>query len=164
MATLSPGNSPGTITVRGNYQQTSGGNLVIEVASASSYDHLNVGGTASLAGGLTISLLDGYTPKKGQKFIFLNAGSVSGIFDDVNAPQWGFLTLRPFYKDNSVTLKVVIGSFEILPGLTANQQAVAHNLDLLLNDPRASKLINYLYGQSLSKGCPATLTRSHPRN
>ena len=78
--TVSPGNSPGTINVTGNYIQSSGGRLIIEIASASSFDHLIITGTAALAGTLQVDILGGYSPL-GQSFTFLTAaGGVSGTF------------------------------------------------------------------------------------
>ncbi|MEP6668904.1 MAG: autotransporter outer membrane beta-barrel domain-containing protein [Chthoniobacter sp.] len=151
-ATLSPGNSPGTITVRRNYQQTATGTLALEIASPTSYDHLLVNGSAQLHGNLDVALLNGYRPKKGQKFTFLSAGGgVSGEFDKVNAPVWDLLTLRPFYSGDSVALKAVVASFDALPDLTSNQHAVAYNLDRVISDPHATKLIHYLYSKDLNE-------------
>ncbi len=78
--TVSPGLSPGTMTVIGNYTQSSTGTLLIEIASATSFDRLVVSGTASLAGTLRVNTLGGYNPV-GQSFTFLTAGGgVSGTF------------------------------------------------------------------------------------
>jgi outer membrane autotransporter protein len=150
MATLSPGNSPGTIIVGGNFQQVKGGTLNIEVASPSAFDQLLVTGKAKLGGNLDVSLLDGFTPKKGAKFTIISAGKVSGEFNSVDAPVWDLLTLRPFYGRHTVTLEAVINSFDALPGLTPNQHAVAQNLDKIIFDPRAAGLLNFLYGRDLS--------------
>jgi outer membrane autotransporter protein len=149
--TLSPGDAPGTVTVHGNYQQGKGANLNLKFASATSYDQLLIGGTASLGGNANVIFLDGFTPKKGEKFKVIYAGSISGEFDDINAPVWDDMTLRPFYGKNSVTFRAVVDSFANLPGLTPNQEAVAQNLDKVLFDPRDAKLLNYLYGQSLNQ-------------
>ncbi|SDS12520.1 autotransporter domain-containing protein [Opitutus sp. GAS368] len=78
--TVSPGNSPGTINVTGNYVQGSTGKLLVEIASVSSFDHLIITGTAALAGTLQVDILGGYNPL-GQSFTFLTAaGGVSGTF------------------------------------------------------------------------------------
>src|SRR5690606_26700644 len=50
--TLKPGNSPGTLTVLGNYTQT--GTLELEIASTKEYDRLIVGGHAGLGGTLAV--------------------------------------------------------------------------------------------------------------
>jgi autotransporter-associated beta strand protein len=78
--TLSPGNSPGTINVVGNYAQSSTGKLVVEIASATSFDKVAVTGSAAIAGTLQVDTLGGYNPI-GQSFTFLTApGGVTGTF------------------------------------------------------------------------------------
>jgi len=94
-ATISPGNSPGTITITGNYQQNSLGTLMIEMAGSSpnDYDLLNVEGTAYLGGTLDISLLDGFRPTLGETFQVLDFNSVSGQFatiDVLDDPAYQF--------------------------------------------------------------------------
>jgi autotransporter-associated beta strand protein/T5SS/PEP-CTERM-associated repeat protein len=74
---VSPGHSPGTFTIAGNYTQLSGGTLVIEIASSSSYDKLSVIGHASLDGKLRIIALNGYQPKLGDHLVFLTAAAAS---------------------------------------------------------------------------------------
>jgi hypothetical protein len=83
---VSPGFSPGTLTVNGNYTQGSGGSLKEEIAGtgAGQFDVLNVTGTASLGGTLNISLLNGFVPAPGSSFNFLTAASISGTFATVN--------------------------------------------------------------------------------
>ncbi|EDY17329.1 outer membrane autotransporter barrel domain protein [Chthoniobacter flavus Ellin428] len=161
-ATLSPGNSPGTISVQGNFQQSRAGTLDMEVASPSSYDRLQIGGKAALDGQLNVTLLNGFRPKKGEKFTILTAGSgVSGEFSKTDLPTWDLLALRVFYGGNDVFLKAVVNSFGDLPGLTPNQQAVGHSVDQILNDPRETKLVNYLYDRSLNQ-LPGDLDRLAP--
>ena len=74
--TVAPGNSPGTLTVDGNYNQGSGGTLAIEIGGTQpgvEHDVLNVLGDASLAGTLSVSLIDGFTPSGGNTFKVLTA-------------------------------------------------------------------------------------------
>jgi len=88
-AIVAPGNSPGTLSVGGNYSQKDDGHLRIEIASSDNLDHLDVGNKAKLDGDLDVSLLGSSRPKRGQKLTFLTArGGVSGEFDEVNAPIW----------------------------------------------------------------------------
>src|SRR5262249_53350246 len=61
--TVSPGNSPGCMTITGNYTQGAGGTLSIEIAGTTActqYDQLTVTGTATLGGTLNVSLLSGF--------------------------------------------------------------------------------------------------------
>ncbi len=84
--TLAPGYSPGMLTIEGNYIQTTGSVLAIELASATSYDILNVTGEVSLAGMLKVILYDGYKPAYGTCFDFLTAGLINGEFDSITGP------------------------------------------------------------------------------
>jgi uncharacterized repeat protein (TIGR01451 family) len=78
--TVSPGgsNAIGTITVTGTYDQT--GALSVELAGASSYDQLAVGGATTLDGSSTASLISGYTPLNGATFPVLTYASHTGAF------------------------------------------------------------------------------------
>ena len=64
--TVSPGNSPGTLTIVGNYTQGSSGNLAMEIAGPNNFDRLVVSGTASLAGTLTVTTVNGGTLSFGE--------------------------------------------------------------------------------------------------
>jgi len=73
--TVAPGNSPGTLTIAGDYTQEDS-RLSIDIAglaSGAQHDLLTVGGTATLQGELEISLLDGYVPSLGDSFDILTA-------------------------------------------------------------------------------------------
>ena len=87
--TISPGNSPGVLTVDGDYTQGAGGTLAIELAGTSpgdEYDRLVVNGQANLEGTLAVTLLDSFTPLDGHTFDILDFNSVSGDFDSLNLP------------------------------------------------------------------------------
>lgn len=80
--TVAPGGSIGTTTVTGNYTQSAGSTLQVEV-SPTANDVLNVTGTATLAGTLQIVFENGtYTARK---ITYLNAGTISGSFATVTA-------------------------------------------------------------------------------
>jgi T5SS/PEP-CTERM-associated repeat protein len=72
---VSPGTSPGTLTVNGNFSQTADGELLVELASLASFDRLQVSGSATLAGLVTVELLDNYMPQEGDSFDVLNWGT-----------------------------------------------------------------------------------------
>lgn len=131
--TVSPGNSPGTITVTGNYAQTSTGILAIELASAASFDHLVVNGSAVLAGTLQINAIGGYNPI-GASYTFLTAaGGVSGTFTTVtgNALVTNRVAIRSVltYAPTSVTLSYTQLPFAMF-ALTPNQIATANAAQL----------------------------------
>jgi len=87
--TVSPGSSPGIITVDGNYTQEAGGVLEIELGgdvAGTGYDQLQVTGAATLVGTLDVSLYDGFVPSNGDQFLILDAASLSGTFTTINLP------------------------------------------------------------------------------
>ncbi len=85
-AVLAPGNSPGILSVDGNYTQSAGGTLEIELASnggvaGTDHDRLAVTLAASLDGTLDLQLDGGYTPTIGDSFVgIVTAGALSGKF------------------------------------------------------------------------------------
>ncbi|HRI15055.1 MAG TPA: hypothetical protein PLX89_18830, partial [Verrucomicrobiota bacterium] len=99
---VSPGSSPGTLTLEGAYTQQTGAQLEVEIAGTiadAEYDVLHVIEVATLGGTLAIYFVDGFAPTVGQSFRFLKAdGGISGSFGNIEisglAP--GFLyTLVP---------------------------------------------------------------------
>ena len=80
-ATVAPGNSPGTLSVGGNYTQTASGTLAIEIAGLldEEFDLLDIAGAATLDGILDISLLS-FTPSPNDSFTVLSAAL--GITDN----------------------------------------------------------------------------------
>ena len=86
---VSPGSSPGIITVDGNYTQSADGLLTIELGGTtpgSGYDQLAVTGNANLAGTLDVSLLGEFHPSHGDSFTVLTYDSRTGTFTTVNLP------------------------------------------------------------------------------
>lgn len=87
---VAPGNSVDTITINGDYEQTTDGLLEIEVGGTipgSQHDVLVVNGNASLAGRLDLPILPGYTPIAGHSINFLQSPTVSGSFDFISVPD-----------------------------------------------------------------------------
>jgi outer membrane autotransporter protein len=154
---VSPGDSPGTLTVFGNYTQTPGGTLRIEIAGTApgQFDLLAVGGHASLAGTLQLSRLGNFQLQVGDKITFLTAqGGVSGTFDTIQNP---FVTNTLIKADinilaNAVQLEGTQGSFTEV-ACNPNTLAVANALDSAVGDPRAAGLIEFLDTQPLSELC-----------
>lgn len=89
-ATVSPGNSPGVLTVHGDYQQQAGATLAIEIGGlerGTDYDALVVGGAASLDGTLAVQILDGFQPAAGDVFDILDFAAVDGHFASLDLPN-----------------------------------------------------------------------------
>jgi uncharacterized protein (DUF2141 family) len=85
--TVSPGSSPGTITVSGNYIQESPGTLSIELGgltAGSDHDQLVISGSADLSGILEINLIDPFTPALNDTFTIMIFESSTGRFDELH--------------------------------------------------------------------------------
>ena len=86
---ISPGNSPGTLNINGNYTQSSTGTMDIELGNlgAGNFDQIVVTGNVTLDGILQATFLPGYgyTPVAGDIFVILLwTGSESGDFSAFN--------------------------------------------------------------------------------
>ena len=89
-ATLSPGNSPGRLTVTGDLDLGAEATLLLELAGTidgSQFDVLNVGGHAAFDGTLQVALLDGFEPQAGDRFDLIDFGSLSGTFAQIVLPD-----------------------------------------------------------------------------
>ncbi|MEX2264103.1 MAG: hypothetical protein WD696_19270 [Bryobacteraceae bacterium] len=86
-----PGNSPGTSTIHGDFEQTVAGILQMEMAGLmqgvlGGYDWLNIDGAANLSGLLEVLLLDGFVPNAGDSFTLLSWQRRVGEFSSFHLP------------------------------------------------------------------------------
>jgi fibronectin-binding autotransporter adhesin len=142
---VSPGDSPGTLTVNGNYTQNATGTLRIEIGGLAlpQHDLLQMSGNATLNGTLRLVRLNSFAPMEGDSVIILSAsGGVTGTFATVEGGGT-LLSIEVIYGPTDVRVVFEQGSF-VLPGLTPNQQAVAENLNRSVGDSRAADLIGFL--------------------
>ncbi|HEV8199575.1 MAG TPA: MopE-related protein, partial [Candidatus Polarisedimenticolia bacterium] len=109
-----PGQSPGLLTVAGNYIQQAQGSLDVEIGGTTAgtqHDQLNVaatGGTATLGGRLNVALANGFVPSLGQTFTILNALSRTGTFASTSFPGIGCgLTWAVSYTATTAVLTIV---------------------------------------------------------
>jgi hypothetical protein len=88
--TVSPGDSPGVLSITGNYSQDSSSELDILITGpnpGTDYSALNMTGSATLDGTLSLLFPNGFTPGVGQTFTILTAsGGVSGKFATIDSP------------------------------------------------------------------------------
>ncbi len=106
-AVVGPGDSAGTISITGNYTQTSAGTLNIELGGVATgqFDQLLVSGTATLDGTLNVSLINGFTPTPPQSFPVLTFVSRSGDFAaKTGLDLGGGVKLNPTYSSSSLML------------------------------------------------------------
>jgi hypothetical protein len=85
--TVSPGSSPAALSISGNYQQTLGGTLAIEIGGTgigSESDRLNVIGTANLGGTLQLLLINSFVPGLTFTYDPLIATGIVGTFNTTN--------------------------------------------------------------------------------
>ena len=112
--TVSPGASPGSIAVEGDYAQETTGILKIELGGTTpdtDYDQLTVTGTATLDGTLQVSLIDPFTPAVGDSFTIMTYASRTGTFTTEDLPALGAgLDWEIDYDPTEVTLTVVTSS------------------------------------------------------
>ena len=154
---VSPGNSPGTITITGNYTQTAAGTLRIEIAgnAAGQFDLLAVGGKATIAGTAQFITLNNFAPAGGDRFTFLTAGGgVTGTFNPVtlDAPLLGgtveyaaksatlVIVRKPIIAPPPPPPPTVVAAPAPIPALTTNQTSLAHVLDDNINDRRLRRV------------------------
>jgi hypothetical protein len=109
--TVSPGASPGLLSVVGAFSQTTAGRLAIELggtARGASYDALDVSGAADLSGAVDVTLLGGFAPAAGTEFIVVQAGDLAG--------------------------DIALGTAPPLPGRAWALEVRAHDLVLVVKD------------------------------
>jgi len=141
--TLAPGNSPGRITILGNYAEA--GLLGAEVQNTRSsrgYDQIRVGGSVTLEASsqLIVQSYRGGKPQRGDVYQIIsdlngNPVSVEGVFGSVRYDADGVAGSRPARKSSSVVFDIATGrvigtglkdssSFADL-GTNRNERAVA---------------------------------------
>ena len=105
--TISPGLSPGVLTIEGNYEQGPNGRMLVEIGGTNTadYDQLIVTSNATLSGNLVLHFLNGFAPKTGDSFSFLNVGGAGiGEFSAV-----GLENLAPGFQFQFVTNGAQLG-------------------------------------------------------
>ena len=70
------------LTIEGNYTQSSGATFAVDVAGGDTRNKLLVKGTATIAGDLSITLADDFTPEASDVFEILEATTLAGQFDN----------------------------------------------------------------------------------
>jgi hypothetical protein len=94
---IAPGNSPGTLVIEGDLEQTATGTLQLELAgtNAAEHDLLSVTGTFELGGHIDLTLLNGFMPQLGDTFELMEADEIVENGYVVSAPALaGNLTIE----------------------------------------------------------------------
>lgn len=157
--TISPGNSPGTLVIAGNFVAGSNNNYEADIEFGGASDLIKVGGTASLAGRVTVisgGPFPGFDINKPYT-ILTAAGGLNGTRFDGGVtwqnPSRAFLFLAPSLSYDANNAFVTIGrnstSFASLAS-TENARSVAAALDAsLLTSPLAQRMLLQFNAQSV---------------
>jgi len=111
--TISPGSSPGTMFVNGDYHQSSTGTYQFEIASSTNYDRIIISGTAYRAGILYIDLLNGYIPKNQEAFQIMTHEHAQGTYSIVHG------------NDDSTFFKFGVTYGDTITSVTYNNSAMS---------------------------------------
>jgi len=109
--TLAAGLSPGALEFTANYEQTGDGVFNVEIGGVVpgvEYDVLVVGGQATLAGTINVSLIHGFSPQSGDSFEIMTFGSRAGGFANYTGLDvGGGVQLVPSFSATGLTLTAV---------------------------------------------------------
>lgn len=131
---VSPGNSVGTLTVQGSYEQTTGGTLAIELGNGAQADALLVGGDATLASDSTVAVSRIGRIAGGSYAVLTTGGTFSGA-PILRADNSALLRYSLRSTSDALLLEVDRTAYADL-GSTANQRSAGDALDRVL--PTAS--------------------------
>jgi autotransporter-associated beta strand protein len=155
-----PGNPTGTLTISGNYVQSSNGTLRIGVGGVApgQFGVLAIGGHATLGGTLQIVSTNGFQLAVGNKLTFLTAaGGISGSFSTIENPFPSSTAVQAQFVllPNAVEIEGTQSSFvstiqSLGPVVTSNELAVAKALDSARGDPREAALFAFLDSQPIA--------------
>jgi outer membrane autotransporter protein len=148
---VSPGDSPGTLTITGNYTQNSNGTLHTEIGGLNSgvnSDLLHINGTAALDGTLEVVRINNFSPLPNDRVTILRADGGRGgtMFATVTPIDWnGLIQPMADYTD-PLTVDIVfeLSNTFLSQALTRNQMSVAAEMDEVVGDSRADALIAFL--------------------
>jgi uncharacterized protein with beta-barrel porin domain len=153
---ISPGNPFGTLTISGNYTQTSSGIFRLQLAGLTpgSFGVLAVTGQATLGGTLQIVPVGNIQFLPGDKAVFLTAKTISGSFSTIQnliSPNT-LVDAKVVVLSNAVEVEAVQGDFTTV-ACNPNSLAVAKALNSAVGDSRATALINFLDSQPIDQLC-----------
>ena len=164
--TVTPGDSPGQLSIMGNYAQNSGGQLNIELGGTtpgpSGFDVLNLSGTATLDPGsiLNVNLVNGFAPASNDTFSFMNYGSLTGTFTTLNGLQQGNLTFTVQYLDSQavITAQLATTPPAATMALATNVAGTTATLDGSVNPLGDATTVVFVYGTDPTLTASTTTT------
>lgn len=160
-ALVSPGSSPGILTIAENYAQTSSGTLEIEVMGLTAgtlHDRLDVNGGASLAGRLELAI-SSFTPSASTEVTILTTNlGVSGGFDYIHVTGLpSSVAQRVVYNASDVRVQFVATS---TPTFTATGTTASWSTAFGGSAPDSTSVVSLL--NNVPGGAAQTVTVSAP--
>jgi len=125
---LSPGNSPGTIHIGGNYVQAASGMLISQI-TRSGTDRLDVAGNAVLAGTHQIQVEYGLYLDGTTHTLIQAAGGLSGDFDSVGMNTSALMAAKRQLSANAETVSFARQATTTITDPNSNQGRYAQWLD-----------------------------------
>jgi autotransporter-associated beta strand protein len=138
---LAPGNPTGTLTVNGNFTQTSTGFFVLQPTGSTTSNKLDATGSITLAGTLLVSPANGYTLQFGDKYNFLSApGGITGAFSLIDMPS-GYRGRFLLTNNNTQGSLLVAPQNYTQMAQNQNQTNVATTLNSFINATSGDQLV-----------------------
>ncbi|PZQ83595.1 MAG: autotransporter outer membrane beta-barrel domain-containing protein [Ancylobacter novellus] len=130
--TVSPGYSPGTLTVTGNVAFAAGSTYRVDITPEGAHDLITATGTATISGGTVEVLATPGTYAPGSIYTILTAsGGVTGQFASVSA-NYAYLDPVTIYDANNVYLTILRNTRSFPDAaVTPNQRAAAAGTESL---------------------------------
>ncbi|MEQ9408902.1 MAG: CARDB domain-containing protein, partial [Fuerstiella sp.] len=151
---IRPGSSPGDLTINGDFENLPGGTVDVELGGlvpGTEHDRLNILGTATLAGTLNVSLINGFSPADGDEFEVLTFASRTGDFDTKNGLDLpGNQVLFTNYGPGNMVLGAIGDDPPVIASLSASPDPVLQSADLMLtangvDDPNVNVAAVHFY-------------------
>ena len=98
------------------------------------YDRLDVTGTMTLQGTLSVDLTGGFTPQDGDVFVPITANSITGGFEVLQGLTTSTMSLYPIISDTSIILTAqpgvhtISGALEVIPSSLSNGNITTFNI------------------------------------
>ena len=171
---LGPNNS--SLTVTGGYSQGAGSVLEIVLGADypnANFHHMNVTGSASLAGTLEVKLANGYVPAPGQMFEIIHAGAINSGFVTVRGATVTYTATGVFINatgnTNALALTKAVsrkthgpaGALDIdlpltgAPGVECRSSGGNHTLVFTFSNNLVSGNASYAGGMGTVSGSPS---------